>query len=140
MLITTTLSKPKVEVYTNGDIVMRRGVDKKEDIDVLTGTVSTLWVYDQVKFNIPYTSTLQKQIESQFDKWFKIGQAQEKATLDKETRQQEARVLLKEGEQPKINKALNYKTDTGFDALTEIYEQIMDLQQQIDELKGKITI
>lgn len=139
MRITTTQTKPQLTVAKNGDVVLNRLIETKEDVDALTASITTLYIYDQVKFNVPYTRTLVKDIHANFDRWFKYGELENKAAIERQTRQAQTRVLVKEGEQPKINEAFEQKADTSFGALVEIHMLILDLQAQIEALKGKTT-
>lgn len=138
MQITTTQQKQPIEVFSNGDVILHRLVESKIDKDALTAQTTTLYIYDQVKFNVPYTGTLAQEITANFDRWFKYGELDNKTALERQTRQSQARVLVKDGEQPLVNAELAYKTGASTDALVELYMTIIDLQTQIETLKGLI--
>lgn len=138
MRISTTQTKQPIILNLNGDVTLHRLIETTIDIDALTNTESTIYHYDKVSFNIPYTATLQSQLESNFDTWFAYGLAEEKRIIDRETKLKQVRVLISEGKQPEVNKVLEQKSDTGFNALVEVHMLILDLQMQIEALKGQL--
>ena len=139
MRISTTQTKQPITLTPNGDVILHRLVETTIDIDVLTNTESTIYHYDKVSFNTPHTTTLQSQLESNFDTWFTYGLAEEKRIADRETKLKEVRVLINEGKQPEVNASFALRNDISFEALMELHMVIFDLSMEIEALKSQIA-
>lgn len=139
MRTSTTQTKQPIILNLNGDVTLHRLVETTIDIDALTNTESTIYHYDKVSFNVPYTATLQSQLESNFDTWFAYGLAEEKRTIDRETKLKQVRVLINEGKQPEVNASLELRNTVSFEALMELHMIIFDLSMEIENLKAQIA-
>ena len=139
MRISTTQTKQPITLTPDGDVTLHRLVETTIDIDALTNTESIIYHYDKVSFNTPYTATLQSQLESNFDTWFKYGLADEKRIADRETKLKQVRVLINEGKQPEVNASLELRNTVSFVALMELHMIIFDLSMEIENLKAQIA-